>query len=567
MIEDVFMTDRPLLPPPTALQYWRGLGFWNYYFLTKFVLFWQGLLNFHALENLAFAAFLLVPLPPVWLHRLRHVVAIPIGVSLYLYDTWLPPVSRLFAQSAEISAFSFDYILELVGRFINTSWLAAGLVLLVGYLFFSQWIRFTAVTVVALVAILIAGQTTFWRSSNPAAGPTLVDVPTTAVQPGGQASPVPRPVAGGTVEATDANLNATLSDFYTHQSTLVSQFPPALGNDAAPFDVLILNICSLAWDDMEDVGLSQHPLWNKMDVLFDDFNSAATYSGPAVLRLLRASCGQLPNAGLYQPASKQCFLFENLKQLGFDEAMVMNHTGRFDNLIGQVKDNGDMQATLFPFGDLRPVMTGFDGSPIYRDGQVLSKWWQQRLDNASAREAMFYNTISLHDGNRVIDPTSGKTVTAEYKPRLQNVLDDLSGFIDRLQASGKPVLLVIVSEHGAALRGDLMQIKGMREIPSPTVTHIPAGVKLINAKATLSGAPVHIRTPASYFALSELINHLVDGAAWKNPNFDLNAVITSLPQLDHVVAENEGSVMMRFNNTHYLRLDGKSWIKYPERGK
>jgi cellulose synthase operon protein YhjU len=564
------MTDRPLLPPPTALQYWRGLGFWNYYFLTKFVLVWQGLLNFHPLENLAFAAFLLLPLPPLWLHRLRHAVAIPIGISLYLYDTWLPPVRRLFAQSAELSEFSFDYLLELAGRFINTSWLAAGLVLLVGYLFFSQWIRFTAVTVIALVAIMIGSQTQFWRSAGHESEPTMASVPAPAIQPSsqpGQASSVPRSVAGGTIEATDANLNAALNDFYTHQGSLVSQFPATLANNAAPFDVLILNVCSMAWDDLEDVGLTQHPLWNKMDVLFDDFNSAATYSGPAVLRLLRASCGQPANAALYQPVSQQCFLFENLKKLGFDEALVMNHTGRFDNMIGQIKENGNMQAPLFPLGDMRPVMTGFDGSPIYRDGQVLSNWWQQRLNDAAPREAMFYNTISLHDGNRIVDAASGKTVTADYKPRLQNVLDDLSSFIDRLQASGRPVLLVIVSEHGAALRGDLMQIKGMREIPSPTVTQIPAGIKLINAKAKLNETPVHIRTPTSYFALSELINHLVSGAAWKDPNFDLNALITSLPKLDHVVAENEGSVMMRFNDTHYLRLDGKSWIKYPERGK
>src|SRR5690606_34648743 len=57
---------------------WRGLGAWNLYFLAKLGLLWAGVLNFHPLPNIAFAAGLLLPLPGKWLPRLRQAVAIPI---------------------------------------------------------------------------------------------------------------------------------------------------------------------------------------------------------------------------------------------------------------------------------------------------------------------------------------------------------------------------------------------------------------------------------------------------------------------------------------------------------
>lgn len=551
------MQQGSALASPAAMSSWRGLGLWNFYFITKLVLLWYGQLNFHALENLAFAAFLLMPLPPQWLHRLRHLLAIPLGAALYYYDSWLPPFSRLIANSAQVSQFSPEYMLDLAGRFINPTWLAAGLILLVGYLFVSQWLRVTSFTLAALVLVLVVGDAQLFVP-RPGAVPVLLSTPANSV-----------PVAGDVADVApavidDAFLNQTLDGFYASQGQQVTQFPSALAADAVPIDVLMLNICSMAWDDLEETGMVQHPLWAKMDILFDDFNSAATYSGPAVLRLLRASCGQASNADLYRPAAKQCFLFENLKQLGFTDGLLLNHSGRFDNMLGLLRDGGRLQAAASPLGQLRPALTGFDGSPIYRDREVLTQWWQQRLSSGSPREALFYNSITLHDGNRRVDKVTGKAVSADYQASLRQVLDDLDSFIEHLQASAKPVLLVIVAEHGAALRGDLMQVKGMREIPSPTVTQVPAGLKLINAKAQLPQRPLHIQAPSSYQALSELIARLVDGEAYRNADFDLLGATRDLPQLDMVVAENEGSVMVRLHNEHYLRMENQSWIPYPQ---
>ncbi|HYQ51665.1 MAG TPA: cellulose biosynthesis protein BcsG, partial [Pseudomonas sp.] len=77
---------------------WQGLGAWNLYFLAKFLLVAGGMLDFQALPNLLFAAFLLVPLPGRWLRVGRQVVAVPVGVALFYQDTWLPPFRRLLEQ-------------------------------------------------------------------------------------------------------------------------------------------------------------------------------------------------------------------------------------------------------------------------------------------------------------------------------------------------------------------------------------------------------------------------------------------------------------------------------------
>lgn len=39
------------------------------------------------------------------------------------------------------------------------------------------------------------------------------------------------------------------------------------------------------------------------------------------------------------------------------------------------------------------------------------------------------------------------------------------------------MMVVVVPEHGGALKGDRMQISGLRDIPSPSITNVPAGVK------------------------------------------------------------------------------------------
>ncbi|EKT4555830.1 cellulose biosynthesis protein BcsG, partial [Pseudomonas putida] len=132
-----------------VLARWPGLGGWNLYFLAKFLLVALGMLDFQALPNLLFAAFLLLPLPGRWLCIARQLVAVPIGVALFYQDTWFPPFSRLLAQPGVLD-FSWDYMLELLGRFINWNLLGALALLLVGYLYLRHWLRLSTLSLLGL---------------------------------------------------------------------------------------------------------------------------------------------------------------------------------------------------------------------------------------------------------------------------------------------------------------------------------------------------------------------------------------------------------------------------------
>lgn len=96
-------------------------------------------------------AFLLMPIPNLRLHRIRHWVAIPIGFALFWHDARLPGPESIMSRGSCVAGFSADYMLDLVERFINWQMIGAVFVLLVARLFLSQWIRVT----VFVVAIMI----------------------------------------------------------------------------------------------------------------------------------------------------------------------------------------------------------------------------------------------------------------------------------------------------------------------------------------------------------------------------------------------------------------------------
>lgn len=142
-------------------------------------------------------------------------------------------------------------------------------------------------------------------------------------------APVVGDMPAQTAPPTTANLNARLNNFYNAEAKRKSTFPSSLPADAQPFELLVINICSLSRSDIEAAGLMSHPLWSHFDIEFKNFNSATSYSGPAAIRLLRASCGQTSHTNLYQPANNDCYLFDNLSKLGFTQHLMMGHNGQF----------------------------------------------------------------------------------------------------------------------------------------------------------------------------------------------------------------------------------------------
>lgn len=559
------MTNQTMTPsmPSPLWQYWRGLSGWNFYFLVKFGLLWAGYLNFHPMLNLVFMAFLLMPLPRLSLHRLRHWIALPIGFGLFWHDTWLPGLESMMSQGSQVAGFSADYLLDLVLRFINWQMIGAVFVLLVAWLFVSQWIRVTVFVVAMMIWLNVLTLTgpafNLWPGGQPTTTVTTTGGSAAATVAAAGDTPVVGDIPAQTAPPTSENLNAWLASFYAAEEKRQSTFPAQLAADAQPFDLLVINICSLAWSDIEASGLTSHPLWSHFDMVFKHFNSATAYSGPAAIRLLRASCGQSSHKNLYQQAGSQCYLFDNLAKLGFTQQLIMDHNGEFGGFLKEVRDNGGMQVPLMDQSGLPPVLLSFDGSPVFDDTAVLNRWMESEPFKNGQRTATFYNLLPLHDGNHY----PGDRKTADYKLRAQKLFDELDAFFTQLEKSGRKVMVVLVPEHGAALQGDKMQVSGLRDIPSPSITNVPAAIKFFGMKAPHQGAPMEITQPSSFLAVSEIVTRVLDGKIFNEENVNWQQLTDNLPQTAPV-SENANAVVIQYQNKPYVRLNGGDWVPYPQ---
>ena len=119
---------------------------------------------------------------------------------------------------------------------------------------------------------------------------TVTDTLSTPVVVNNQSTKKQVPVAVSSL-SPQKTFDQQLDDFYQQQTQLKSQFPTNFNGQ--PFDVVVLNIWFLATADLDAIGVRPRDLFDNFDILFSNFNSATSYSGPAAIRLLRASCGQL----------------------------------------------------------------------------------------------------------------------------------------------------------------------------------------------------------------------------------------------------------------------------------
>lgn len=534
------MSKFQLAIPARTVQAWRGLGHWNLYFIAKFVLQWGGYLNVQILPNLLFAAFLMMPLSNRFIAIVRRLIAVPVAAALFYQDTWLPPLNHWLEQPTAADFFS-GHLFRLAESVVDWNLCGWLLVLVVAYQFVHPWLRMTTLTLVGLAWLGFINLLT----SHP-----------------GQESGFARIASSGyIVSRAGAAVDNYLKQFYRLEAERRVVSKP-LASVEQPFDLLLINIDSLAWDDLDFTGLRDHPLLRQMDVLFDRFNSAGSERIPATLRLLRAGCGQTPRHQLYAPADRSCLLFEELGRQGFARETLLNHTGRFEGFLNAVQTLGSLPAPRINVSHLQPMLSESDGSPVLRDREVLDVWWKHRQEQPEPRVALFYNSLTLHGGNRDITADGG-TRRIAYKVLAQALLDDLSGFIEQLERGGRRVVVVFIPDRGAALRGDRMQFPGMHEIPSPSITQVPVGIKLIGMGRNPRSAPLHISEPSSYLALAQIIERLYAmpaRAEYQPP--DWRPLLAGLAQTS-LVSESEGSVVLDYATTPYVRIKEKDvWLPY-----
>lgn len=523
------------------------MSYWNLYFLAKVGLHFTGYIGFSWWLNLLLWLALQPPIGHRLPRRTRAVLAWPAAIALLYYDSYLPTLARVLSQLKALAGFSADYWLELAQRLVNPAALAMAVAGIIVYAALARRVRFATFALVGILSVPLVAAIQDHQAQKEAAGAALAGQ--------GDGSPAD--------SADAADPDALLQKFYASEGQKRTQFTTS--GSTPPFDIILLHVCSLAWDDMEFVGQRDNPLLKRFDVLFTNFNSAASYSGPASLRVLHGSCGQTPHTKLYEGIDPQCYVFPNLEKLGYQTAALLNHDGLYEEFAHALEQRGGLAGKLQPNQSAPVHMQNFDGSPIYNDHALLSQWWKKRSAQGGAPTALYYNTISLHDGNRVPGMSSRSSLDT-YKPRLVQLMADFDRFITELENAGRPVVVVLVPEHGASLRGDKIQISGMREIPGPRITLVPAGVKLVGLKkkdpAAAPAAPLVVNQPMSYLGLFTLLGDLLSDSPYAESARPL-ADRLQAPETTPFVSENADVIVVRNAAGKYLMKSGNGeWIPY-----
>jgi cellulose synthase operon protein YhjU len=515
------------------------VGLWSAYFLAKLLLYALGYIDFHPWENLAFAAFTVLTPVNARQRFAKNLLAVPIGILLLYHDSWLPPIAQALSQGQNLRAFSAVYLWELAGRIFSWRLIGELAAMLAIYALARRKLRMSTFVFIGIFAVALAPHGRLWpqQQSAQAATPGFTPVPE---------SRAPDLSAGA--------LDARLAQFYSEQQKIEVKFgTPAAGDP--PFDILILHVCSLSWDDLKTLNIAPAGFFGRFDLVLSGFSSGASYSGPAAIRLLRGACGQTPEHKLYEPVDGECFVMDGLQNAGFEPHWLMNHDGHFGNFFGDVRDRGGMKVALEGNGGAAIAQQSFDAAPIYGDYETLSKWWAKRLQNPAPRVALYYNTISLHDGNRFVGPGHADS---SYGARFSQFSSDIARFLDGLRASGRHVVVVFIAEHGAALAGDRRQISGLREIPTAAIARVPVAIALINAERPAPSAQERVEAPTSYPAVNELLARFIQDNPFAKPVPSLAGYTQALHQSDFV-AENNGTTVMAVAGQYMMRSPDGAW--------
>ncbi len=494
---------------------------WAYYFFLKLLLEWHGSLRVHFAWNAILLAFVYVPwrrfLPAP---RVARVAAALAGFTLLWYDSYLPPLSESVGFAwAHPGVLTSGFL----GRFLPGFWTSAS-----GF-----------ATVAASFGVFMA----LGRRGLSAAPAALIFL---------LASPL---LARG---RADEGVSAAVERFYAAESGRRVLTPRAAGR---PFDVIVLQVCSLSWDDLSEIGRSSPRLLKGASILLHGFNSASSYSAPAALRLLRAPCGQIPQSSLRSPWPEECRWLDGLRAAGFKTYAALNSEPNYFGMTEELQATAGLDEPV-PVSGLPVALLNFDGRPIYDDKALLRRWWTARLASGAPRAMLFYNTVSLHGGAH--PDRSGWWQTPEnalYARTLRRLGEAVDALCKEVVSSGRSAVVLIVPEHGAALRGSPVQARELRDIPLPAITRVPVAVRLIGPVFARAGSRQD-RRPVSYLALAKLVADLAADPTLGADAARLDREVASLPETDFLSESSQWKTFF-YRGAYYLYGKDGRWRSLP----
>ena len=523
-----------------------GLGVWNVYFIIAFALAAFGYIELNLLGNALLMAWLLLPVGPKWLRILRGTLGVAAAAVLLYSESWLPGVDSILANKGGIAGFSLLYMAEFALDFINVKMVGWGLLVFLGYFLVRRYVRVTFFTIVYFLGAV----TMPWvQSIMPERAPVVT------ADAGGQTNEAAAPAKTGKADAKA--VGEWYDAFLAYEHDRRARFPNGLSEKDTPFDILLLSICSVSNDDLAVSQLDQHPLFKEFNIRFDSFNAATAYSGPALLRLLNGACGQPSHSELYGERRPECEIMTRLGTLGYSQRLLMDHSGEYDNFLQSMRDKAGVTATLDNAKYPTRYM-GFDDEEIADSLAVLRHWQRTQVKSKAGRTATLINFIALHDGNRL----PGRGRAEPFKPRAQEMFDNIRTFLRELERSGRKTMVVIVPEHGAAVRGDKIQVPRLRDIPTMRISRVPVMVKFVGLKG-MPNEPIHVTGNTSYLALTSLIGKTLETDYFSKDGgtVPLEQLVHDLPQTNPV-SENGTVQTLEYQGREYFRQNGGEWKPY-----
>jgi cellulose synthase operon protein YhjU len=529
----------------------RLIGLWNFYFLFKFYLFIKGSIRLDIVLNLLFLFFVAAPLPEAISKRRgfrlgRNILNVVLALFLLWHDSWLPPVLDAASFLNQQGMPSFAYIISFTRGYFSMSLFIALIAALMLAVLTYKWARKYKMAAVGSLAVLIIAVPVIPKNF-------------------GKHHQQSAEIRLQTSEAAEIKDPAKyLESFYSTESERVIMFKQP-GPASPAFDIVALHVCSFSWDDMKEIGMAQDdPFFKQFDYFFTNFNTATGYSGPAVLRLLQANCGQRSHNDIHKgDAQKACLLFESLSSVGYEPYISMSHDGKYGDFTKAVKKNVPKNSIFLAPDDLKPEAIFFDGkSPLYGDYAALKKWFDSRQASKSERAALYYNSVLLHAGSHWVGEKKWhlRDKHDQFKDVSSVLLKDVKKFIELLKSSKRNTVLIFLPEHGRALTGSSFQAADLRDIPLPKITKVPVGVKLIGPKFNDKKVQQHIISkPSSYFALSWLLSKFIENSPFGSSAASPEDIAFKIPKTDFV-SEHEGRVIIETGGSYLYHGKDRKWI-------
>ncbi|MGN0901887.1 MAG: cellulose biosynthesis protein BcsG, partial [Succinivibrio sp.] len=336
------------------------------YFIYKFILYFMAQISFSLPLNLIVLLLCFVKVNYGILKRFGGIFLFLFALYVLYHDSYLPSFSQAMVMShggfTEQLDFWSGYLVSVFE--IKLLWILAGVFLIC--LFLHSNIHFGTVILMIFVYLLyVQVQGVLLTNSEY----SKIDNTNTVSSPD-----IAPQLAKNPAKAESAEIENYVQAFLKAEKNRLVSFPQTLGENYQPFDVLIVNICSMATDDIIASNLLTHKLFSKFDFSFENFDSVSSYSTPASLRLLRMNCGQQSESAIYSGRRSECELISSLEVLGFQSQVYFDHNGVYGSYLKYLHELAGLSDSIYPLSNLRVKYQSFDGSPIYSDRDLFEAY-------------------------------------------------------------------------------------------------------------------------------------------------------------------------------------------------